>query len=59
MLYQIQLPYATAGIEVEDGIVTVTAPIFAWMKGKYFWQVESWVRTKNGTLQSIAIDKRS
>lgn len=45
MLYQIILPYAVFGIVVEQGVVTVAAPIARWSIGKtselvfqYYWK---------------------
>ena len=50
LLFQIKLPYATAGIVTDRGIVVCTAPIFKWMMGKTIQEVEEWVDKKKGTL---------
>lgn len=42
-LFQIDIGYACGGIAVEDGIVSVTPPIFKWMKGKSIQTVSEWV----------------
>uniref|UniRef100_A0A6M3LG05 Uncharacterized protein n=1 Tax=viral metagenome TaxID=1070528 RepID=A0A6M3LG05_9ZZZZ len=44
--YQIDMPYACAGITVTDGIVTDTAPIFRWMIGKRIDFILSWANKK-------------
>lgn len=45
---RIELPYAVAGIEVDNGIVVRTAPIFRWMIGKTEQYIRAWVRRKLG-----------
>jgi hypothetical protein len=50
MLYQIDVGYACAGIVIEEGVVTVTAPIFTWMIGKGLPYIEQWVKSKGGTI---------
>lgn len=52
-LYQITLSYACAGIVLENQIVTKTAPIFNWMKGKNIDQVKNWVDKKQGKIIKI------
>lgn len=41
-MYQVDTGYACGGVVVENGIVTETAPIFKWMKGKKWNDVKSW-----------------
>jgi hypothetical protein len=52
-LYQIKLSYTCAGIGIENNVVTYTAPIFSWMKGKKLDEIERWVKNKNGTINKI------
>jgi hypothetical protein len=54
-LYRIILPYACAGIILQNNVVTDTAPIFKWMKGKTLQEVENWVSNKKGTIQKVEI----
>ena len=47
-LIWVSLPYATYGIEVDNGIVTDAAPIAKWMVGKDTQFVKSWIAKKGG-----------
>lgn len=60
MTYQVELPGGIAfGITVSDeGVVTSTAPIGRWMRGKMFARVEKWVRGKGGSIQSVPTNGR-
>jgi hypothetical protein len=49
-LIWVSLPYATYGIEVEDGIVVTAAPIAKWMVGKDERMVASWLRRKGARI---------
>ena len=52
-LYQITLPYACAGIIIENNIVVKAAPIFNWMKGKNLNEIKRWVNNKKGTIIKV------
>jgi hypothetical protein len=49
-LYQINLSYACGGIFVTDGHVVEAPPIFRWMVGKLFRDVEAWVVKRRGQI---------
>lgn len=57
VLWQIQLPYATFGIVVQDGLVAEAAPIGKWMVGKALAQINSWVLRKGGKLVLVDIQR--
>lgn len=42
------LPYATFGIEVENGRVTDAAPIGRWMIGKDTQTIRNWIENRGG-----------
>jgi hypothetical protein len=52
LLYQATLPYACAGIVVdqESGRIVEAAPIFKWAIGKQLSFFQSWVQRKRGTV---------
>lgn len=53
-IYQIKLSYATFVIITnKDDIVVRTAPIGKWMKGKSIYQIQNWVKRKNGIIKKI------
>jgi hypothetical protein len=44
-LYHISIGTITAGVDVDDGVITGTAPVLGWMKGKTIaWAVDYWRR---------------
>lgn len=45
-LFLIDLKYACFGMESTDGIITLVAPIGAWMKGKTLQEVKPWLLKK-------------
>lgn len=49
-LIWVSLPYATYGIEVEDGKVVDAAPIAKWMIGKPETEVAAWLRKKGAQI---------
>lgn len=49
----VSLPYATYGIEVEDGIVIDAAPIARWMIGKDTQTVRNWIAKKGGVWKML------
>ena len=49
-LYQIDTRYACAGIEVKDGVVVKAAPVFQWMLGKTWVEVEDWLHWHGGEI---------
>lgn len=52
--YQISVGTLCAGIRVQGGIVTMTAPCFRWMRGKDFgYTVRGWVESKNGSIERL------
>ena len=53
MLLQIDLPYACAGIVVENDMITEAAPIFKWMVGKDLNYVCGWVQSKGGVVKGM------
>ena len=55
--YQISLSYACGGIEVENNVITKTAPIFNWMLGKSLNIVQTWVFNKKGSIIQIKSKK--
>jgi hypothetical protein len=54
MVYQVRLPYATAGIVVTDGTITDAAPIFKWAIGAPLKRFEKWVERKHGSIFPVA-----
>jgi len=55
-LYQITIPYACFGIEVNEINVCVKAPPIArWMKGKSLKLITQWVERKNGTINIVNV----
>jgi hypothetical protein len=59
-LYQIKLPYATAGIvvDVDTGKVVEAAPIFLWMLGKPLEpRIKNWVQHKSGSILKVGDGK--
>ncbi len=53
MLYRIELPYATYGIETENDTVTEAPPIAKWMLDKNIVMIMSWVATKYGDMKQV------
>jgi hypothetical protein len=49
-LYRIDLPWATYGIEVKNGIVTSAPPLLGWMVGSKLRRIEYWVVSKGGKI---------
>lgn len=48
---RVVLPYAVFGVVVEDGKVTMAAPIGRWMIGKKLSYVKTWVERKGGEIE--------
>ena len=48
-LYQVDVRYFCAGVEVQDNIIIRAAPILRWACGKPLSALQSWVKTKRGT----------
>ena len=51
--YQVTLPYACFGIEVQGQTVVSAAPIGRWMVGKSLVVVGEWIARKHGVLKQI------
>ncbi len=51
--YRIVLSYAVFSIDIVDSIVTDTAPIAYWMKGKSIDFVKRWVAEKKGSIDIL------
>ena len=52
-LYQVDVGYFCAGVEVQDNIIVRAAPILRWSCGKPLSALQSWVKTKKGTCALI------
>jgi len=50
-MIQVDVGYACGGIEVKASRVVLAAPIFRWMLGKTFDEVERWVKKKHGYMR--------
>lgn len=53
-LLWISLPYFTAGVVVEGGVVARAAPILRWASGKPAKELADWVRRKRGRMVWMA-----
>lgn len=51
--FWIDIHYACFGIISQDGIVTDTAPIAAWMKGKSLQEVKPWLVKKKAVVEEL------
>ena len=58
ILYQVDLGYAVAGIEVEDDVIVDAAPILKWAIGARLPWFRKWVEQKGGTLRPAPGQKR-
>ena len=53
MTLWISLPYATYGIEIENGRVTKAAPIARWMVGETEAEVARWLMKKGAVVACL------
>ena len=55
-MFYVSLPYACAGVEVKDGVVTRAAPIFRWMIGKRWNSMRRWAERKGAEIVELSGD---
>lgn len=51
--FWIDIHYACFGVISQNGIVTDTAPIAAWMKGKSLLEIKPWLKKKKAVVIEI------
>ena len=54
LLVQLRRPHYVAGVIVQDGTVVKSAPICAWMVGRWLGEVQVWVMSKGGELELVS-----
>jgi hypothetical protein len=53
--FEIVTPYAVGMVRVEDGKVTLCAPIFRWMHGKDWTSCREWIARKDYTVIPLPV----
>jgi hypothetical protein len=54
--YRVCLPYACGAVVVRPGgyVITDSAPIFRWARGKPLRAFQAWVERKHGTIEKLS-----
>lgn len=56
-LWRLTTTFACAGLVTDEGLVTESAPIFKWTRGKALIQVEAYYRKKNSLMSLECVRK--